>query len=203
MDPKLLDRFEKLAYAAAFALLAFRMAAAYRNDGNPAALFYVIDGSILLFFLLIRRSTENISLRPMDWLSGFGATFLPLMVAPPDRASAILSPIPILVLMVAGTTLHLMAKVRLFRSFGIVAANRGVVHKGIYSLVRHPMYLGYMIVESGLLLSGPNLINLAVIAATWGLFILRINAEERILSEDPGYRDFMTRTRYRLLPGVY
>jgi hypothetical protein len=36
-----------------------------------------------------------------------------------------------------------------------------------------------------------------------GALVVRIRAEERILSVDPTYRAYVVRTRWRLVPGVY
>ena len=49
----------------------------------------------------------------------------------------------------------------------------------------------------------PSLINLVIYILGWWAQILRIDAEERLLSQDPDYRDYMRQTRWRLIPGVY
>lgn len=197
-----LDKLEKYGVAVAFAVLFVRNTESYFETGNLAALFYVFDELIIVFFLLARRPTQAISDRLPDWLLGVGGTFLPLMVSPPGPSPV--APIAaVAILMLCGTAMHLAAKVRLWRSFGVVAANRGVVDKGVYGIVRHPMYLGYIVVQSGLLLAGPTLLNILLVFSTWGTFFLRINAEEKLLSADPAYRDFMARIPYRLVPGLY
>ena len=58
---------------------------------------------------------------------------------------------------ISGFVLQLSAKLTLRRSFGVVAANRGVKASGPYRLVRHPMYAGYALTHVGFLLAGPNL----------------------------------------------
>ena len=98
---------------------------------------------------------------------------------------------------------HIGAKLSLQRSFGLVAANRGVKVSGMYVFVRHPMYAGYMMTHIGFFLFAPTLQNFAVYAATWTLLIMRVFAEERILSQDVTYREFQSRVPYRLLPGVF
>ena len=49
--------------------------------------------------------------------------------------------------MVSGLVLHLYGKVCLARSFGLVAANRGVQRLGPYRVIRHPIYAGYVITQ--------------------------------------------------------
>ena len=44
-----------------------------------------------------------------------------------------------------GLLLVIAGKLSLGRSFGLMPANRGIVSTGLYRLVRHPIYLGYLI----------------------------------------------------------
>jgi len=89
------------------------------------------------------------------------------------------------------------------RSFGIVAANRGVVSSGPYRLVRHPIYLGYLVTHAGFLLSNTSVRNVAIYAAAYVFQFARIYAEERILAQDGEYREYLRSVRYRLFPEVY
>ena len=95
------------------------------------------------------------------------------------------------------------AQLSLSRSFGVVAANRGVRTGGVYGLVRHPMYLGYFLTHLGFLLTNPALWNVAVYAVWTACQLYRVRAEERVLSGDTAYVAFTRRVRYRLVPFVY
>ena len=108
-----------------------------------------------------------------------------------------------MVLLLSGLAVQVWAKLTLRRSFGIIPANRGVKASGPYRFVRHPMYLGYVTVHIGFLVLSPNLWNLVVYGVSFAIQIVRIRAEERLLGQDPAYAAFQTRTRYRLLPGVF
>jgi len=46
-------------------------------------------------------------------------------------------------------------------------------------------------------------INMVIYAIGWWAQILRILAEERLLSQDPEYAAYMTTVRWRLIPGVF
>ena len=105
-------------------------------------------------------------------------------------------------MMIAGLAINVAAKLFLNRSFGVVAANRGVKRGGPYRLVRHPMYLGYIVTQFGFLLSGFSIANLALYLAAWTLQVLRIIEEERFLTRDPAYRNYRGKVRYRLIPGL-
>ncbi len=85
----------------------------------------------------------------------------------------------------------------------MVAANRGIKRSGLYAAVRHPMYLGYFLANAGVLMLNPSIWNAALIALWTVCQLLRIQAEERVLFEDPIYRAHAERVRYRLLPYVY
>jgi protein-S-isoprenylcysteine O-methyltransferase Ste14 len=98
---------------------------------------------------------------------------------------------------------HLAAKLTLRRSFGVIAANRGVKLSGPYRIVRHPMYLGYMLTQAALIVSGPSLRNCLLVACCWTLQVARILAEERVLRADARYADLMRTTPHRLVPGLF
>lgn len=103
----------------------------------------------------------------------------------------------------AGILAQVSAKLMLMRSFGLVAANRGIKIRGPYSYVRHSMYAGYMLTHVGFLLASPSLWNAAVYAAAWTLLVARMIAEERVLSDDPNYRNYARRVRHKVVPGIY
>jgi protein-S-isoprenylcysteine O-methyltransferase Ste14 len=105
--------------------------------------------------------------------------------------------------MVAGLCLSIAGKAFLFRSFGIVPANRGIQKGGPYGLVRHPIYLGYLFAHLGYLAANLSPWNVAIYAVTRGTQVLRIRAEEAILSQDEAYRTYQGETRRRLIPGLW
>ena len=70
-------------------------------------------------------------------------------------------------------------------------------------MIRHPMYLGYMLSHIGFLLIAPIFWNLIVYAATWFFLIARVFAEERVLSRNPDYRTYMDKVQYRLIPSMF
>jgi len=107
-----------------------------------------------------------------------------------------------LVLELLGVMLTQVSRVYMGRSFGILPANRGVVSKGPFRWVRHPIYLGWLVLSIGYAASYLNDRNVILIVATFGLMVWRIDQEETHLSADPAYRNYMDHVRYRLLPGI-
>ncbi|MFY9845912.1 MAG: isoprenylcysteine carboxylmethyltransferase family protein [Terriglobales bacterium] len=79
-----------------------------------------------------------------------------------------------------------------------------VIDTGVYGFVRHPMYLGASLVFVGaaLLLGSTSalLLGLAMI----GLLVVRIFGEEKLLARDlEGYKEYLQKVRYRLVPRVW
>src|SRR4030095_2722397 len=89
------------------------------------------------------------------------------------------------------------------RRFGVRPALRGLVTSGPYRFVRHPMYLSYVLGDIGYNLEEWNFVTLLLVLIGWASLIYRIYAEERVISQDPGWQDYLTHVRYRLLPGLW
>lgn len=101
-----------------------------------------------------------------------------------------------------GIGLTQVARVYMGRSFGVLPANRGVVSKGPFASVRHPIYFGWLLLAIGYAMSYPTARNVILIAVTLPFLVWRIEQEETHLSEDPEYRTYGRRVRFRLWPGV-
>jgi protein-S-isoprenylcysteine O-methyltransferase Ste14 len=97
----------------------------------------------------------------------------------------------------------IFAKVTIGRSFGIVPANRGVVVKGPYTLVRHPIYAGYLVSHAAALAAYPTTWNVCILIAADTALVLRALAEERVLSADREYQAYCGRVAWHLVPGVF
>jgi len=79
-----------------------------------------------------------------------------------------------------------------------------VVTTGPYAVVRHPLYAGASLLFFGIPLLLGSGYGLALAPLWLVLLCLRIPIEERALREKlPGYTEYATRVRYRLVPGVW
>lgn len=79
-----------------------------------------------------------------------------------------------------------------------------VVSTGVYGVVRHPMYLGavLMLLGTPLLVGAMSAILVGVLLSL--LLAVRIAGEEKLLATElAGYDEYRRRVRYRLLPFVW
>jgi protein-S-isoprenylcysteine O-methyltransferase Ste14 len=107
------------------------------------------------------------------------------------------------ILFAAGGVAAMVSLAFLGRSFALFPSVRQVVVRGPFRFVRHPAYAAElaMVIACGLARSTAAAALLGALAL--GLVALRIFAEERILREEPDYRDYAALVRFRLLPGIW
>lgn len=198
LTPARLDRIEQVGIVVLWLFLVERV----WTSANPLAPLLLIAETSVMLFVLIRRPTTAISVRPGDWMLAITATAGPLLIMPGPNPWPALAPLGI-ALVLFGNLFQVWAKLSLRRSFGVAPANRGIKISGPYRLVRHPMYAGYLATHIGIFLLMPSLLNLAIYAVSWWSQTLRLLAEERLLGQDPAYQEFSKNTRWRMIPGVF
>ncbi len=85
-----------------------------------------------------------------------------------------------------------------------VEAEQPVVSTGLYGLVRHPMYVGALIMMVGMPLALASYWGLLTIIPGVLVFAARINDEEKALRQElDGYDEYTHKVHYRLVPGVW
>jgi protein-S-isoprenylcysteine O-methyltransferase Ste14 len=197
---RLLDIFEQVVVLALYLWFIVRLWPGTVDEVKLYTVLVLLSESIVVVLLLVRRPTENISISFRDWFVALSCTSLPLLII--KGGEPLIPPVGVF-LMLWGLLIHVGAKLSLLRSFGIVPADRGVKAKGLYSMVRHPMYAGYFSAHLGYLLATPSLWNLIVYMCCWGLLLSRIFAEEKLLLRSPDYQEYTERVPYRVIPGVF
>lgn len=86
----------------------------------------------------------------------------------------------------------------------VVEDDQPLITTGLYGIVRHPMYSGTLIMMAGTPLALGSLWGLLAAAAALPTLAARIVDEESMLVDElTGYRDYTTRVRHRLVPGVW
>ncbi len=87
-----------------------------------------------------------------------------------------------------------------------IQTDRGhkVIDTGPYAIVRHPLYLGGLMMFTGIPLALGSFWALIPTAVGTLVIVVRIMLEDRTLQEElEGYKDYAARVRYRLIPGVW
>lgn len=196
-----LDVAEKIILLAFYTYFLIPILEAVLLRGDMGAVLLAISETLVVALVFFRKPAQVLSQRPTDWLLAFGATLSPTLVRPLIGEPHAFAKFAAL-LMVAGILFQIVSKSMLGRRFGIVAANRGICASGPYRIVRHPIYMGYLMTHIGFLCLAPTWWNLAMYALTYSLMIPRIFAEERLLRRDPEYVAYCQRVRSRLIPGL-
>jgi protein-S-isoprenylcysteine O-methyltransferase Ste14 len=112
-----------------------------------------------------------------------------------------------LVVLAIGVALRIGPMLELGRRFvSVVAVQPGhTIHTGgFYTWVRHPSYLGILLMDLGFAGVFRSAVALALMPVVIWMFKRRMDVEEGFMVQQFGteYRDYMGRTR-RILPGVY
>jgi protein-S-isoprenylcysteine O-methyltransferase Ste14 len=85
-----------------------------------------------------------------------------------------------------------------------VETGQKVVSSGVYTFVRHPMYVGNVIMMIGVPLALGSYWGLLFVLPGVAALVFRIGDEETMLSQElAGYREYAHEVRYRLLPYVW
>src|ERR1019366_2349570 len=168
---------------------------------GAANLVWLTGAAIMavMSFARFAPRTSTVNLRTLA-ASG-GMLILPCFMRPTNLSIGALATTG-LIFEFFGVVLTQVARVYMGRSFGILPANRGIVSKGPFRWVRHPIYFGWLILSIGYAMSYPIGRNILLSAATVPFMVWRVNQEEVHLSEDPDYRRYMERVRYRFWPGL-
>jgi protein-S-isoprenylcysteine O-methyltransferase Ste14 len=196
------DLLARATVGSLFTLLSINIFGDFMRTGHLTGLLLLAGESLVVVLTIARRRARLVDRSAaaaiMTTLSLAGPPLLragdaaPLV---PDFVTASVSAV--------GLLLVVVGKVALGRSFGLVPANRGVVVRGPYTLVRHPIYTGYLVTHLAFLVAHPAPWNACVILIADTALIVRALREERVLSADREYQTYCRRVGWHLLPGVF
>ncbi len=79
-----------------------------------------------------------------------------------------------------------------------------VISTGPYAIVRHPMYVGVLVMMFGVPLALGSALGLVILLLVIPVLAWRILDEEKMLKHDlAGYNEYAQKVHYRLLPGLW
>jgi len=191
----------RAAISAWFVVFAVQIGAEFVRTGHLTGLLLLVSELLVVVLTVMRRPAVRVDrawrTRIVALASMLGIPLLrPIGVGiVPDAATAAVS--------AAGLLLIIAGKVALGRSFGLMPANRGIVCRGVYRVMRHPIYAGYLVTHAAFLVAHPIGWNLLVLVASDTALLVRAICEERTLARDAEYAGYMTKVRWRVLPGVF
>ncbi len=169
-----------------------------------ARIVLVVGFYVLLIGLYLLRGRARASSRSLVVnTAAVVATFLPLLFTiftPSDRSIAALAAGDLLMLVGLGWSLWALAV--LGRNISIIPQARRLVRSGPYAGVRHPLYLGEIVVAVGVVVGGFSWPSLMVLVIFASLQVFRAVHEEVLLSAAfAEYDDYRSGTA-RFVPGL-
>lgn len=85
-----------------------------------------------------------------------------------------------------------------------VEDNQNVISSGPYSIIRHPMYLGMILMSLFIPLALGSYYSLIPMLLIIPITVMRVkNEEEILLRELKGYRAYCSKTKYRVIPFIW
>jgi protein-S-isoprenylcysteine O-methyltransferase Ste14 len=174
----------------------------YVQTHRLIGIVFFAQQTLVALAYLTRRPARVVSRRLDDWLLAFGGTFAGVLFRP-QGAHPGWGVHTGLVLQLIGAAIVVASLLALGRSFGFAAADRGVVMRGPYAVVRHPMYASYLLLQSGYLLQSLSVRNAMVRVFGSLCNAGRALAEERLLARNKDYLAYRQRIRRRIIPGLW
>lgn len=162
--------------------------------GCAAFALYRWQQTHLIFFLLLvlrglaagyfflKRSPAEAKSGPLMTVVAYVSAAMPLAYLSPTVGDASLI-LASNLLAILGFLIVALATIELGTSIGVSPAKRVYVSSGIYGWLRHPMYVGYVVSETGLILINP--LNLVLCLVSWTLYTVRSVKENELFKVLP------------------
>lgn len=198
--PYIWEKSVNVALALYYSYFAYIHLSAFVTTYRFSSLLLVVFEALIIFCLLFRSLPKDVSFSLYDWSIALGGTLAPLLLRP---APIMHDHIIWQIIQAGGIFISCIGLLSLNKSWGIVAANRGIKTTGLFGHVRHPVYAGYFISLTGFVLQNITLLN-AIMWLFFAMFsLLRMQAEEKFLSKDPAYAAYMKSVKWRILPRIW
>ena len=199
---RLTDLLSRAVVVCLFSMMAIRFGADFVKTGRMTGLLLLVSEMLVVVLTVMRRSAaavdRSMRARVLTTVSMLGPSFLK-----PASVMALMPQIATVGFSAVGLAVVIAGKVTLGRSFGLMPANRGIVSSGVYRLVRHPIYMGYLITHAAYIAAMPSAWNIVALVAADAALLARAVCEEQTLSRDPQYRKYQQLVRWRVCPGIF
>jgi protein-S-isoprenylcysteine O-methyltransferase Ste14 len=156
--------------------------------------------SAFAFFVFTREPSRQVCRDPVAFAACGAAVLCAVLLRGPSDDVATALVLAGDVVAFAACIWLLVSVLALGRCFGILPEVRGLVTRGPYRLVRHPVYLGELTAAGGLVIAAPTRWNFAVYAVLVAAQAVRMRLEERALAQEfSEYAAYSARTP-RIVP---
>lgn len=196
------DVVSRVVIGALFSLLAVNLLADFLHTGRITGLLMLVGESLVVVLTIVRRPAQAVDRSAVAGALTMASVVGPVLLRATDMSSVVPDSLTS-VFSALGLALILVGKASLGRSFGLVPANRGVVVRGPYAVVRHPIYTGYLVTHVAFVVQHPSPWNACVLLMADSALVLRALREERVLSGDAEYQGYCRRVGWHLVPGIF
>lgn len=203
ISPAMSDLVARASIGTLFSLLSINLFADFMRTGHVTGLLLLVGESLVVVLTIARRRAIAVDRSAAAALLTTVSLAGPVLLRATDGHLALASDQVTAMVSAIGLVIVVTGKMTLGRSFGVVPANRGVVVRGPYQFVRHPIYAGYLITHAAFMAAHPVPWNVTIILVGDTALILRALMEERILSTDAAYQEYCQRVGWHLVPGVF
>jgi len=195
------DNWSRIMVATLFFALAWRLLGDFLETNRATDLLLVVGEALVVILTCLRRPASVIDKRPTVRIITAVSMTAPLM-SRPAHVAPLIPEVAAAMLLGVGLLVVVGGKLSLGCSFGLLPANRGVMQRGLYRIVRHPIYLGYLLTHIPFLAAHPSGWNIAVLLAGDATLVIRAFYEEQTLGRDPQYVRYCENVKWRLVPGI-
>ena len=169
-----------------------------RNSIRKDVLQFAIPAVIIFFIELIFSGPA---------LSGFWGTIWDLVKRPQNLSMLPVHSIIGLALFIIGLTIMIVGQITLQRNYSstvVIREDHQLITHGIYRLTRNPIYLGGIIVVTGLPVYAASMYGFLISLLLIPIILNRIRLEEELLTEEfqEAYQNYKETTK-KLIPFIY
>ena len=201
LSAKACEYWSRAMVGALFLLLAWRLLGDFLITGRPTDLLLLVGEALVVVLTCLRRPASVVDRRPVVRLVTAVSMTFPLL-SQPAQSTPLIPETAAAILLGVGLMVVVCGKISLGYSFGLLPANRGVMERGLYRVVRHPIYLGYLLTHIPFLAAHPSGWNAAVLLAGDAALLVRALYEEQTLGSDPQYVKYCQTVKWRIVPGI-
>ena len=191
-----------------FGLLALLNGARLLHERQALRMAYSLFGAMLWigFFLAVQRRPPAVAREraPLAVATALASSVVTVHIGTAEASTSSVRLSIAIVVMAVGWMVSVWSLAVLGRRFGVLADARGLVVRGPYRVVRHPLYLGELLNLAGLVVGSSRwVLPCLAWSALVAVQLTRSVYEERVLERAfPEYRQYRRRVRSRIVPGV-